>query len=48
MPRSMKAMSSEKNREKNATVDLRVQSTKRKVKMNQPWSEGLVINRSSG
>lgn len=44
MPRSMKAKSSEKNREKKATVDLRVQSTKRVVKMNQPWSEVLVKN----
>ncbi len=42
MPRSMKAMSSEKKRAKKATVDLRVQSTKRKVKINQPWSDRLV------
>lgn len=48
MPRSMKAMSSEKKREKKATVDLRVQSTKRVVKMNQPWSDELVKNSSSG
>ena len=48
MARSIKAMSSEKKREKKATVDLRVQSTKIVVKMNQPWSDGLVTNQSSG
>jgi hypothetical protein len=30
-------MSSVKNREKKATVDLSVQSRRMKVKMNQPW-----------
>jgi hypothetical protein len=35
----MKAMSSVKKRVKKATVDLSVQSRRRKVKMNQPWIE---------
>lgn len=48
MPRSMKAMSSEKKREKKATVDLRVQSTKSVVKMNQPCSDVLAKDSSSG
>ena len=48
MPRSIKAMSSEKKREKKATVDLRVQSTKSVVKMNQPCSDVLVTDSSSG
>ena len=48
MPRSMKAMSSEKKREKKATVDLRVQSTKSVVKMNHPWSDVLVNDSGSG
>ena len=36
MPSSMKAMSREKNKVKKATVERRVQSTRMKVKMNQP------------
>lgn len=48
MPRSMKAISSVKKREKKATVDLRVQSTKRKVKMNQPLSDVLVEDSRPG
>ena len=48
MPRSIKAMSSEKKREKKATVDLRVQSTKSVVKINQPCSDMLVKDSSSG
>ena len=39
MPSSMKAMSSAKKRPKKATVDLSVQSSRIKVKMNQPWTE---------
>ena len=39
MPSSMKAMSSVKKRVKKATVDLSVQSSRIKVKMNQPWTE---------
>ena len=37
MPSMRKAMSRVKNRRKKATVDLRVQRTRMKVKMNQPW-----------
>jgi hypothetical protein len=36
IPRQRKARSSVKKSEKNATVDLRVQSKSRKVKINQP------------
>jgi hypothetical protein len=39
MPRSRKAMSRVKNRVKNATVDLNVQSSRMKVKINQPWMD---------
>ena len=37
MPRSMNAMSREKKRAKKATVERKVQSTSKVVKMNQPW-----------
>ena len=41
-------MSSEKKRVKKATVDLRVQSTKSVVNMNQPWSDVLMEDSCSG
>ena len=37
MPRRRKAMSRVKNNKKKATVDLRVQMSRIKVKMNQPY-----------
>jgi hypothetical protein len=37
MPRRRKAMSRVKNNRKKATVDLRVQMSRIKVKMNQPY-----------
>ena len=40
MPSIRNARSSERNKEKNATVDLTVQMSKRNVKMNQPFSMG--------